>query len=163
MRDFNSLAEFGAHLVTLQAAESLALHKGLDQVARLVEKTAKDEIGQYQPAIGPFPEWAPLAASTEAEKARMGFPLDAPLLRTGEMRDSIQHETNGFEAIVGSTDDKMVYHEFGTDKIPPRPVIGPAAFSNQEKIQEILGTAVVSGFIGGNVIPPSLGYDLDIK
>lgn len=163
MKDFNSLAEFSMHLIQLVAAETLALHRGLEQAAVLIEKSAKAEIGIYQPQVGPFPAWAPLAESTEAEKARLGYPLDAPLLRTGDLRESIQHETQGFEAVIGSISPIMAYQEFGTPTIPPRPVIGPAAFMNQEKIQAIVGLAVVSGMIGADIIHPSLGYDMEIK
>ena len=162
MKEFESLAEFATHLVELQAAEALALHKGLDRVAALIQGTAKGEIGHYQEASGPFPEWADLAESTEAEKARLGYPSDAPLLRTGGLRDSIERETEGFEAIIGSTDPVMEYQEFGTPNIPPRPVIGPAAFNNQHKIEEIVVAAAVSGLVGTDVIHPSLGYDLDV-
>jgi hypothetical protein len=37
----------------------------------------------------------------------------------------------------------MVYQELGTDRIPPRPVLGPAAYKNKDKIERILGEAVV--------------------
>jgi phage gpG-like protein len=163
MREFESMADFSTHLVKMVAAEAIALHRGLDKAAQLIENTAKAEIGHYQEAAGPFQDWAQLADSTEAEKARLGYPSDAPLLRTGGLRDSIQHETEGFEAIIGSTDPVMEWQEFGTNTIPPRPVIGPAAFTTQEKVQEILGAAVVNGFVGSDVIHPSLGYDMEIK
>lgn len=162
VKNFNSLADFATHLVMLETAEVVALHKGIDHVAVLIEKTAKSEIGNYQNAVGPFSEWAELADSTEAEKARKGYPSDAPLLRTGDLRESITHETEGLRAIIGSTSKIMEYQEFGTSRIPPRPVIGPAAFRNQEAIQEIVGSAAVTGLIGGDLIHPSLGYDMDI-
>lgn len=161
MREY-SLAEFAVKLVELQAAELIALNEGLERVAKLVEKTAKDEIGHYQDAVGPFQDWAPLAESTEAHKAAMGYPADAPLLATGEMRDSIEHQTHGLEAEIGSNNDKMVYHEFGTTKMPPRPVLGPAAFRNKEKIERLIGHAAVTGLIGDSVIHPSLRYDFDV-
>ena len=163
MREFDSLAKFAEHLVMLQAAEAIALHKGLNHVAVLIEKTAKSEIGHYQDEVGPFAKWEPLAESTEADKAKKGYPLDAPLLRTGDLRDSITHETEGFEAIIGSTSKIMEYQEFGTKNIPPRPVIGPAAFRNQKQIQGIIGVAAVSGLTGVDAIHPSLGYELNIK
>lgn len=163
MKNFNSLAEFASHLVVLETSEAIALHKGLDHVAKLIEKTAKSEIGHYQDAVGPFPAWADLADSTEAEKSRLGYPVDAPLLRTGELRESITHETHGFVAIIGSKSKIMEYQEFGTKNIPPRPVIGPAAVRNQENIQKIVGAAAVSGLVGGELIHPLMGYNMDIK
>lgn len=161
MREY-SLAEFAVKLVELQASEVLALHHGLKKVAKLVEQTAKAEIGQYQDAIGPFPAWAPLTDSTEAQKERMGYPADSPLLATGEMRDSIEHEVHGLEAEIGSNNDKMVWQELGTDRIPARPVLGPAAYRQRHKIERIIGHAAVTGLLEGTGIHPALGYDFEV-
>lgn len=163
MREFESLGQFAEHLATRAVAVAVSEQKALKECAKLVEKTAKEQIGEYQPAVGPFPSWAPLADSTEAEKARLGYPADAPLLREGDLRDSIEHEVQGFEAVIGSKSDIAEYQEFGTSKIPPRPFIGPAAFRNKKKIQRILGAGVVEGLVGGDVIHHALGYDMDIN
>ncbi len=162
-QEFGSFAAFAEHLVVRQIATLEALHAGLETVAVLIEETAKDEIGFYQPEVGPFQDWAPLADSTEAEKARLGYQLDAPLLREGKLRDSIEHEISGLEAVIGSKLDIAEYQEFGTATIPPRPFIGPAAFHNKKNIKEIIGAAAVTGLIGGNLIHPSLGYNIPIK
>lgn len=162
MREFDSLERFAEHLAVASVAIVQLEHKALEKCARLVEKTAKDEIGQYQPAVGPFPEWAPLADSTEYEKTRLGYPVDAPLLREGDLRDSIEHEVRGNEAVIGSKSDIAAYQEFGTATIPPRPFIGPAAFRNHEKIKRILGAAVMGGLAGGSAIHRALGYDSEI-
>lgn len=163
MREFGSFGAFAAHLLELELAETIALHKGLEVVGQHVEATAKAEIGEYQAELGPFPAWQELADSTEAEKARLGYPSGAPLLRTGELRDSIGHEVGRMEAIIGSTSDVMVYQELGTPTIPPRPVLGPAALHNKETIEAILGAAAVSGLIGGERIHSALGYDFGVK
>ena len=160
MKEFNGFFEFAAHLIASDIAVIESLNRGLKIFAASVEKTAKDEIGFYQDAVGPFPAWAELAESTETEKARLGYPLEAPLLRTGDMKDSISHEVGMLEAVVGSTDDKMVYHEFGTSRMPPRPVLGPALYHNRAKIEKILGAAVVTGLIGQDIIHEALGYNL---
>lgn len=161
-REFQDVASFCLHLATIQAAVVKAEHSALERIARIVEKDAKGRIGEYQEAAGPFPQWAPLADSTEYEKARLGYPSDAPLLRKGDLRDSIRHEVDGKEAIVGSKSDIAEYQEFGTKTIPPRPFIGPAAFANKDKIESILGHAVVAGLTGGSVIHESLGYDFKV-
>lgn len=161
--EFSSLAQLAAHLATLPAVQVHELQQGLERCAVKIEKTAKDEIGHYQSAVGPFPEWAELADSTEQEKASKGYPVDAPLLRTGAMRDAITHEVNGLEAVIGAKDTDagkiLVYHEFGTAKMPPRPVMGPAAFRNKDFILKVIGRATVAGLVGGERIHPSLGYD----
>jgi HK97 gp10 family phage protein len=157
--DFNSLGSLALHLAAREVALLESLHHGLEECAKRVEGTAKAEIGHYQAGIGPFAAWADLAESTEAHKAKMGYPADAPLEATGEMRDSITHTTSTLEAVIGSNDPKMVYHEFGTLKMPARPVMGPAVLRNKEYIRRTLGAATVSGLIGGSLIHASLGYD----
>ena len=120
---------------------------------------AKAEIGYYQPQVGDFPAWAPLADSTEAEKARLGAPLGAPLLRHGGLYASFGHEVLSHdEGIVGSTDPTLIYHEFGTEKMPPRPVLGPAVFKSRKEIERILGRAVVAGILGGEVVQDGVDY-----
>jgi len=161
-REFGSFGEFAAHLLELQVTEAIALRKGLDRVGALIERSAKAEIGFYQGAVGEFAAWEPLADSTEAEKARLGFEPDAPLLRTGDLRESIGHEVGGLEVVTGSTSDVMVYQELGDEKLPPRAVLGPAAIHNADRIEAILGTAAISGLIGADRIHEALGYDMDI-
>lgn len=165
--EFSSLAELGFELAESAIAVPLALHAGVEQCANLVEKTAKAEIGHYQPATGQFPEWAELAESTKDDRVSRGFSENDPLLRTGGLRDSISHQSSALEAVIGSDSDNMVYQEFGTKAIPPRPVLGPAAFRNKEKIQAILGAATLSGIINlrGSIeaIHPSLGYDIGVE
>jgi phage gpG-like protein len=157
--EFKSLGSLALHMASQEVALLASLHAGLEKCAVKVETTAKDEIGHYQAGIGPFPAWADLADSTEEQKAKKGYPSDAPLLATGEMQNSITHTTHLLEAVIGSTDKKMVYHEFGTLKMPPRPVMGPAVLRNREYIRRVLGAATVAGLIGGSAIHASLGYD----
>ena len=45
----------------------------------------------------------------------------------------------------------MPFHEFGTRNMPPRPVVGPAAFENREAIRQAVGAAVVTGIVGGDL------------
>jgi phage gpG-like protein len=161
MKEFDSLTAFAAHLLALDAAEMVALHYGLKEVAHGIEKAAKEEIGHYQPAVGPFPAWAELADSTKADRMRQGFSENDPLLRTGELRDSISSEVVGLEAVVGSDSDVMVWQELGTKTIPPRPVLGPAAISNEDRIKEILGRVAARGLLGGTSLPAGLGYNFD--
>jgi len=136
--------------------------KALKEAAERIKKTAQDEIGFYQPAIGPFEAWADLAESTEQDKSRLGFPTNAPLERTGKMRDGITAEAEGMEAIIGSKDETLAFHEFGTEKMPPRPVLGPAVVHNEKFIKRIIGTAAVDAICGGGAVHRSLGYTRDI-
>jgi hypothetical protein len=162
MREFSSFGAFADHLLTLVVAETAAMRSGLELIGQHVEKTSQEEIGHYQSGIGPFTEWQALADSTEAEKSRLGFPSGAPLLRTGDLRDSIGHEVDGLSAVIGSTSDVMVYQEMGTPSIPPRAVLGPAVLRNEEPIRAILGAAVISGMLGKDKIDVALGYDGEV-
>ncbi len=153
-----SLLDAAMHFALREAAIRTSANAALERVAVRIENTAKSEFGIYQPAIGPFDEWPDLADSTQQERVRLGFNPDDPLLRTGELRDSIEHRTAELETSIGSDSDIMVWQEFGTERIPPRPVLGPAAERNTEFIQAELGGAVVAGMIGGSLIHASLGY-----
>ncbi|MDQ0124705.1 hypothetical protein J2W17_003659 [Pseudomonas lini] len=158
--EFKSLGSLALHMAAQEVVLLASLRAGLEKCAVKIEATAKGEIGHYQSGIGPFPAWADLADSTESQKSKMGYPSDAPLLASGDMQKSISHTTHALETVIGSTDEKMVYHEFGTLKMPARPVMGPAVFRNKEYIRRVLGMATVSGLIGGLAIHKSLGYDV---
>lgn len=162
MREFGSLAAFASHLITLQASVALEAHRGLKEVAEAITKTAKGEIGSYQQAIGPFPAWAQLSNATVDDRVAKGYTPDDPLLRDGRMRDSISNEVSGHEAVVGSDSNIAIYQELGTDKIPPRPFLGPAVIHNHDLIRKIMGKALARGVLGGGAIPASLGYDESI-
>jgi len=157
--DFNSLGGLAFHLAKVATAEYLEMHEGLERCAKAIEKTAKNELGYYQDAVGPFQDWAELAESTKADRIAHGFTENDPGKRSGKMQGSISHEVDGLTAYVGSEDQDLVYFEFGTSKQPPRPVLGPAVIHNKDKIIRIIGKTAVSGLVGGSRIHASLGYD----
>ncbi|MGS1028856.1 hypothetical protein [Burkholderia glumae] len=163
MKTFKSLTDFSLFAAVALPVITLAEMKaGLERCAALVETTAKDEIGTYQGSVGPFNAWAQLAQSTQDERSRQGYSPNEPLLRTGDLRDSIEHETEQFQAVIGSKEDVAAYQELGTKNIPPRPFLGPAVIRNSDQIAKILGAAVARGIAGGKMVAPSLGYDRDI-
>jgi phage gpG-like protein len=83
-------------------------------IARACELVAR----QAKRAIGKQHElWPPLKPATIARKLRG----NTPLLETGELRDSIEWTAHGLEGEVGSNNDKAVWHELGTSRIPPSP------------------------------------------
>lgn len=157
MREFCSLGAFGAYLLDAAAKEAVALETGLKRAAQHVEKVAKSEFGEYQPARGSFPAWVELADATKADRVAKGFTENDPLLRTGDLRDSIGNRVAGLDAEIGSDDDVMVYQELGTEKMPPRPVLGPAAIRSEKAIQRILGEAALLGILGTKELPAGLG------
>jgi HK97 gp10 family phage protein len=172
VKEFASLGEFAGHLAKLSLEEGLWLQAGLDAAAAKIEREAKKEFGHYQPATGPFPEWPELADSTQDRREQLGFTPNDPLLMTGSLRASISREIHGLDAVVGSTSDLMIYHEFGTSRMPARPVLGPAAYRHRRELETLVATAAFMGIIGarsfaiaelktGGQLPvhESLGYD----
>jgi phage gpG-like protein len=147
IRNFNSFLDFASHLAARAAAIEEELHHELKQLAEHIEKTAKDEIGVYQAAAGPFPAWPELADATKEDRLRQGYTENDPLLRSGGLRDSISHQVEGHEALIGSTDEKMVFHEFGTSRIPARPVLGPALVRNLPALEKLMAAAIRAGLI----------------
>lgn len=150
-KEFGSLAAFAEHIGTMIAAEVAAEHVALERSAKLIQKAAKAKIGEYQESAPPFVAWAPLAESTQAERARLGYPEDEPLLRDGTLRDSIQYRVGVGEAQIGSDLDIAVYQELGTDKIPPRSFLGGAAVENGDKVAKIVGETVALALVGKDV------------
>ncbi len=67
-----------------------------------------------------------------------GFPANNPLLRSGELRDSITMRSDGNGAIIGSPLDIALYQENGTEHIPPRPFLGPAAGEVMDSAPELI-------------------------
>lgn len=123
-----TLTSFGAALAVALSKHDATVKRNLERAAKMLETESKRVIGTYEYG------WTPLAASTLARKA-----ADTPLLETGEMRASIEHKTFPKEAYVGSNNQKAVWQELGTDRIPPRSFLGEAAHRKEKEIQRIVG------------------------
>lgn len=140
------LEQFARELSSASASIATGLEEGFRVIVKEIEETAKEEIGIYQPAYGPFDAWAPLAESTKADRVRRGYSEDEPLLRSGELRDSIHSEVMGLAAIVGTKSEIGLWQEVGTSHIPPRPFIGTVYVRKIDSLQDLLGHAVSYGF-----------------
>jgi HK97 gp10 family phage protein len=149
--DFDDAGAFAMHLVEIEVKLMARAESALEKSAQIIERAAKDELGHYQPTVGPFDAWPQLAPTTLEEHARVGVG-DTPLLVHGGLYASIEHETSGGEAIIGSKSDIAEFQEFGTDKIPPRPFIGPAEFTSRERVIEVMGKGLATAIAGGNAI-----------
>ena len=149
MMGFSSFAKFAEHLVLLGVEQHLADHEILEVAAKQIETRAKEKIGSYQDAAGPFEAWQPLAASTVEQREALGYTPDDPLLRDGTLRDSIEHKVEGREAHIGSDLDIALWQELGTEHIPPRSFLGSSAFELAPKIVREIGVAFSSILAGG--------------
>ncbi|HBR0975138.1 TPA: hypothetical protein L9K64_001375 [Klebsiella variicola] len=141
-----NLEEFARAMTVAVDTAPKAINGVVKHLADETARIAREEIGTYQESVGPFPAWASLAESTEQDKARNGYPLNSPLERTGEMRDSIKSEEFGDVVFAGSGDEKLYWHENGTPKMPPRPVMGPAAIRATENVETVVSKALKTVF-----------------
>jgi phage gpG-like protein len=133
---------FTALLNNVQNNMTKANASALEQAAQIIETEAKRVIGTYDYG------WTPLKPATIASKATG----DSPLLETGEMRDSIEHISSDKEASIGSNNDKALWHELGTVKIPARSFLVGAYQHKQAEIMQVIGDRIV-GTIMGKPIP----------
>lgn len=154
MRQFKNFAQFAEYLTKLQAQEKSVKKVMLEEVGQHVEDEAKRKFGIYQEADGKFPKWPELEEETKKQRVRLNFEPNNPLYRSGELMHSVSHKVIGDSVYIGSNSDIMVYQEFGTATIPPRPVLGPAMFQARDKIKKIMrgGMALwITGTFKGKV------------
>lgn len=144
-----SLAGLANHFGRIAARFDIGMHGAMKRAAVVVETEAKSAIGTNKYG------WPALQPETITRKANG----NTPLLETGALRDSITHEVNFLNARVYSDDPKMGYHELGTTKMPPRPVLATAAQRKEREVAEILGrqaVSLISGDGGAVTIAPGI-------
>ena len=146
-----SILQFVAHLAAAQSSANHHAEIALEKAAKLVEAEAKAEIASYQGAAGPFQAWRALADATVADRVEKGFTPNDPLLRTGALRDSIEHRVEGRSAAVGSNLDEAVWQEVGTKTIPPRSFLGHAAATKAEDVARIVGHGAIAALVGHEI------------
>jgi hypothetical protein len=137
-----SLLGFIAELPAIERDLHASGPQIIERACQIIQKKAKAAIGKEHEM------WPPLAASTIADKAAHGFKTPAPLLRTGEMRDSIEYVVHGNEGAVGSNSEIAVYQELGTNKIPPRSFLVSSAISSEDKIHRMAAATTIAAFSG---------------
>lgn len=142
-----TLAGLAQVFTSIALAMPRAEHDALEKAAVIVETEAKRVLGTHDYG------WPPLAPETIAAKATG----DSPLLETGELRDSIHHSVGhtgahaGLEADVGSDNDKAIWHELGTARVPPRPFLSGAAIHKEHEVVALIGHHVAAHLSGGGV------------
>lgn len=142
VKEFKSLRAFDTQLKKVLREYDRREKKLLNMVGKFVEKESKEYIGHLQD------EWPELAETTKQEKERLGYGNAQndwqPLLRTGEMRESIGYSVELHKVYIGSKSDILVYQEMGTVFIPPRPVLGLAMYQEKKKFQKAIGNFMYS-------------------
>ena len=143
MNLLDAATQFVAAADGIEIAEQ---HEIIETACEMLEGKAKGLIGY------PHSFWPPLAEETLRRKDG----VNTPLLETGELRDSIEHNSDQFEGYVGSNNPKAEWHEFGTRRIPPRSFLGAAAGLEGPKIERMAGE-VMRSVIDGALIGGALG------
>jgi HK97 gp10 family phage protein len=138
-----SLLGFIAEIPAIERDFHAAGPKILERAAQIVQKKAKATIGKNND------NWAPLAQSTIVDKQRKGFKTPAPLLRTGELRDSIEYTVvSEHEAWVGTDLEYAKFLEFGTSRMPPRSFLVSAAIASEDKIHRMAAATTIAALSG---------------
>ncbi len=146
--EFNGFGRFARHLARISLEGEAVTHELAEKGAKLIQRDAQEKLGHYQEAAGTFNEWSDLADSTKADRVHKGFPENEPLLRTGQLRESIEAVVHGNEAMVGSVDPIALWQERGTEHIPPRPFLGAAAFESKPKVAIISANTLIAWVSG---------------
>lgn len=159
MKTFNDFLEAALHIGGRAAALDNAIESALEAVGKHVEEVIEEKFGEYQDAAGDYPKWKALAESTQKERTRLGFAPNEPLLRKGNLRESISYVTDSGpiedSVTIGSTSQIVFFHEVGyfnarTQRfVEPRATHGPALIEERDEIRGLLGTAVVMGMTRG--------------
>lgn len=132
----------------------IGLAPALDEIGRQVQGEVKREIGNYQPAIGPFPATAPLSQATLDSKAKKGQGAghpDTPLYATGQFAADINYESdlNTLSVTIGTNTEYIKYTELGSGSMPPRPVFGPSCLRVMPHMLPMLAKSAFAGILGG--------------
>jgi len=150
VREFQSPGQFAVFLRQASAHARKGQEEGLRHAAQMFAEEAKSEIGHYQSAAGPFEAWPTLADATLngyttdsgrhfPGKIELGHsPPDNPLLREGDMRDSIRATHDEHHAVVGSDSQVAVWQELGTKYMPARSFLGRAVFVKAKEALKII-------------------------
>lgn len=136
------LVSFAAEMRAIDRDLAAVGPKIVERACQIIQKKAKAAIGKNHEM------WPPLAESTIKDKAAHGFNTPAPLLRTGELRDSIEYTAHGNEGAVGSNLEIALYQELGTKHIPPRSFLVSSAIASEERIIRMAGAATVAALSG---------------
>ncbi|WP_051134127.1 HK97 gp10 family phage protein [Methylocystis sp. ATCC 49242] len=143
-----SLGEMAARLITMDRDVGAAMEAAVVKGCKMIERKAKAQIGHLQPF------WPPLAQSTQDERVRLGYAANKPLLRTGELKRSIQmaapyRDGNRVFGYVFSDSEIAVYQELGTKTIPPRSFIKTAADGQAHLVAQMAAKMVVHAMVHG--------------
>jgi hypothetical protein len=142
---------------------------GLKAAGAALAHAAKDALGTYQNAAGPFPAWAELSEETKESRGEHGYGMNEPLLVTDELRDHIRHSEDdaagkGRVGVphewVGDRDSEdphmhfrdigevALAQEMGLHGLPQRSFLGSSAARHFGRLINLMVRPVVMAFAG---------------
>lgn len=127
--------------------QTLEVEPAIKLVAGAAAKTLQRRI---KAVFGDASKLKSLAPSTQAERVRLGYTPNDPLVRSGGLRDSIEEGSEGMLAGAGSADPVLVFQEFGTGTIPPRPTVEIGLHDSKDEVEEFMQMALDT-ILGGGV------------
>jgi phage gpG-like protein len=110
----------------LYSSLNLMGDRALDAAGQKFIQHIREAIGTYEYG------WEPLKEATIARKGG----LDTPLLETTQLRESYTYQVINHLLLVGSNDPRAPMFEYGTSRMPPRPVIEPTISHHGHEIFE---------------------------
>jgi len=123
---------FASHLTMAALEMDHHQRQALAECGQVMLAEIRGALGTYRYG------WPALAPSTVARK-RNG---DTPLVETGELRNSYAYTVVDAHTLdVGSDNPKAIWHEYGTGRVPPRPVLAPAAQRVEPEVVRIAAEA----------------------
>jgi hypothetical protein len=133
-----SFGEWAAKLESAAVRAKNEIEIPTEAVMVAAEAEAKAAIGTY--AFG----WPQLAESTQDERVAKGYSPNDPLLREGNLRDSIEHQVEatfeGAEGVLGSGEKTALWAELGTSRgEPPRPFLSEALMRSAPLVDVTFG------------------------
>jgi phage gpG-like protein len=141
MAETFTLNGFANLLTEIIADLPMKQEQALEVASRIIQDEAKRVIGTYDYG------WPQLADSTQADRVRKGFTPNDPLLRTGDLRDSIERNWDEREAYIGTNLAYAKYQELGTSRIPPRSFLMGATLTKEKEIVEITHRHFVAALV----------------
>lgn len=140
--DWNKLAN---KLRSLPSDIKQGKQQGLERVGKLTVETLKGHVARQD--LG----WAPLDEDTIKQKGNSDI-----LIETGSLLSNLQlQEVNQDAIFVGANsnvtypsganmNEVLKYHEFGTEKEPPRPLVRPSYNEVQPKAKQIIKEEIIN-------------------
>lgn len=150
-REFKSFTEAGAYFVRAAVIHETVKKQAMRRAGTKVLAHARSKFGVYQPAVGEWARWMYLTDYTMTERIWQGFTPDDPLKRSGGLKKSLHLSIDNDRIVIGSNDERMIWHEMGTSRMPPRAVLGPALYEKRHEVAKIIGHSIARHMMYGFV------------